>query len=84
MKLKAVLDKIFTDRQIIISTRGQHKYFRLSVSAQVMGLAVAVGFGGMFTNYLATETFQEKQLVAQTAQLIEKVLPKVEAQFVNC
>lgn len=71
MKLRAVLDTIFTDRQIIISTRGRHKYFRLSVSAQVMALTVAVGFGGMFTYYLATETSKEKQLAAQTAQLFE-------------
>ncbi|MEH6525269.1 MAG: peptidoglycan DD-metalloendopeptidase family protein [Sneathiella sp.] len=71
MKLKAVLDKIFTDRQIIISTRGQLKYFRLGVSAQVMAMTVAIGFGGMFTYYLATETSQEKQLVAQTAQLFK-------------
>ncbi|MCR9212604.1 MAG: peptidoglycan DD-metalloendopeptidase family protein [Proteobacteria bacterium] len=71
MKLKAVLDRIFTDRQIIISTRGQLKYFRLGVPAQVMAMTVAVGFTSVFVYYMATESSQEQKLAIQTAKLIE-------------
>ena len=82
MKLKAVLDKLFTDRQIIISTRGHLKYFRLGISAQVMAMTIAAGFGGMFIYYLATETAQEKQLLAQTAQLF-KLKNKYETAYAD-
>jgi murein DD-endopeptidase MepM/ murein hydrolase activator NlpD len=70
MKLKAVLDRLFTDRQVIISTRGQLKYFRLAVPAQVMALTVAVGFGGMFLYFMATESAQDRLLSLQGAELM--------------
>ena len=48
MRLKAVFDKFFTDRQVIIRTRGELKYLPISVRTQLMGFVVLIGFGGMF------------------------------------
>jgi len=70
MKLKAVLDKIFTDRQIIISSRDHLKYYRFGVPAQAMALTALVGFGGLFMYYLATDSSQERKLAEQTAELM--------------
>jgi murein DD-endopeptidase MepM/ murein hydrolase activator NlpD len=70
MKLKAVVDKLFTDRQVIISTRGQLKYLKLSVAAQAMGFAVAVGFGGMFAYLMVSGALQYREMTQQQATLL--------------
>ncbi len=70
MKLKAVLNKLLTDRQVIISTRGQLKYLRLSVAAQALGLTAAVGFGGMFAYLMVTGALQYHENTLQHAKLL--------------
>lgn len=70
MRLKAVLNKLLTDRQVIISTRGQLKYLRLSVAAQALGLTAAVGFGGMFTYLMVTGALQYHENTLQQAKLL--------------
>ena len=70
MKLKVVLGKIFTDRQIIISTRDNLKYFRFGIPAQAMALTTVVGFSGMFVYFMATDSSQERKLANQTVELL--------------
>ncbi|MZR30939.1 M23 family metallopeptidase [Sneathiella litorea] len=70
MKLKAVVNKLFTDRQVIISTRGQLKYLRLSVAAQAMGFAAAVGFGSMFAYLMVSGALQYREVTQQQAALL--------------
>lgn len=70
MRLKAVIDKLFTDRQVIISTRGELKYLKLSVAAQAMGFAAAVGFGGVFTYLMVSGALQYREITIQQATLL--------------
>jgi murein DD-endopeptidase MepM/ murein hydrolase activator NlpD len=70
MRLKAVIDKLFTDRQVIISTRGELKYLRLSVAAQAMGCAAAVGFGGVFAYLMVSGALQYQEMTRTQADLL--------------
>ena len=70
MKLKRALDKLLTDRQVIISTRGQLKYIRLSVAAQAMGFTALVGFGGMFAYLMISGALRYQTITEQQARLL--------------
>ncbi|MDF2367457.1 M23 family metallopeptidase [Sneathiella sp.] len=70
MRLKAVIDKLFTDRQVIISTRGQLKYLRLSVATQAMGFAAVVGLGGVFAYLMVSGALQYREITQAQANLL--------------
>ncbi|WP_373088502.1 peptidoglycan DD-metalloendopeptidase family protein [Sneathiella sp.] len=70
MKLKAVFNRLFTDRQVILGTHGQLKYFHLSVPIQIMGITVIAGFAGLFLFFMATDTLKAQRLSLQSAELI--------------
>ena len=70
MRLKAVFDKFFTDRQVIIRTRGELKYLPLSVRTQLMGFVVLLGFGGLFAYLLTAGALQYREMTIQQAKLL--------------
>ena len=70
MRLKAVFDKFFTDRQVIIRTRGELKYLPLSVRTQLMGFIVLLGFGGLFAYLLTAGALQYREMTNQQAKLM--------------
>ena len=70
MRLKAVFDKFFTDRQVIIRTRGELKYLPISVRTQLMGFVVLIGFGGMFAWLMVAGAVQYHEITNQQAKLL--------------
>ncbi|MBL4906078.1 MAG: peptidoglycan DD-metalloendopeptidase family protein [Sneathiella sp.] len=69
MKLKPVLDRIFVDRQVIISTRGQPKYFKVSKNAQIGLIAGSVCAVSLMVALIVQNSIQRDQLTKQGTQL---------------
>mgnify|MGYP003108954715 FL=1 len=70
MRLNAIINKILKERQVIVSTRGELRYLKLSVSAQAMGLVVGVGFIGMFSYFLVGGALQYQQMTEAQAKIL--------------
>ncbi len=69
MKLKPVLSRVFAERQIIVSTNGQLKYFKIGSKAQMGLLAGSVSLFGLFAGLIGHTSEQQAQLDIQNKQL---------------
>ncbi|MEP3244997.1 MAG: peptidoglycan DD-metalloendopeptidase family protein [Sneathiella sp.] len=69
MKLKPVLSRVFAERQIIVSTNGQLKYFKIGSKAQIGLLAGSVSLFGLFAGLIEHTSEQQALLDIQNRQL---------------
>lgn len=70
MRLKAPAKKFLKERQVIVSTRGELRYIRLTVPMQALGLAAGIGFFGLFGYFLANGALQYQQMTSTKAQIL--------------
>lgn len=82
MKLKPVLDKLFVERQIIISTQGQLKYYKVSKKAQGALLTSAVALVCAMGLLTLQNTAQSDRIAAQD-KLLTLMQEKVQTVSAN-
>ncbi len=70
MRLKATAHKILKERQVIVSTRGELRYLKLSVPAQATALLTGIGFLGAFGYFLVNGALQYQQMTSAKAEIL--------------
>jgi len=82
MKLRTVLDKLFVERQIIISTQGQLKYYKVAKWTQGSLVAGTLSLAGVFIFLSVQNATQSTQIIHQD-KLLTLMQEKVQSVSSN-